>query len=102
MRKGVLFGMNDYLRETLSYFGLYKRMFQVKKKYKPESVSFGEHKDQYFLFYEPKRIVSDKVIVWIHGGGWGLSGMPGRIRQTSTPRWAAKARAVSISPSRIR
>jgi len=62
--------LNDYLRENLSYFGLYKRMFQVKKKYKPESVSFGEHKDQYFLFYEPKRIVSDKVIVWIHGGGW--------------------------------
>ena len=39
----MLFGMNDYLRENLSYFGLYKRMFQVKKKYKPESVSFGEH-----------------------------------------------------------
>ena len=36
--------MNDYLRENLSYFGLYKRMFQVKKKYKPESVSFGEHR----------------------------------------------------------
>ena len=62
--------MNDYLRESLSYFGLYKQMFQVKKKYTPASVSFGEHKDQYFLFYEPKRIVSDKVIVWIHGGGW--------------------------------
>jgi len=70
LTQGVLFGMNDYLRESLSYFGLYKQMFQVKKKYTPASVSFGEHKDQYFLFYEPKRIVSDKVIVWIHGGGW--------------------------------
>ena len=62
--------MNDYMRESLSYFGLYKKMFQVKKRYKPEEVSFGGHKDQYFLYYEPKKPVSDKVIVWVHGGGW--------------------------------
>ncbi|MCR5508124.1 MAG: alpha/beta hydrolase [Lachnospiraceae bacterium] len=62
--------MNDYLRESFSYFGLYRRMFAVKKKYKPESVSFGPDKDRYFLFYEPENPVSDKIIVWIHGGGW--------------------------------
>ncbi|MCR5291770.1 MAG: alpha/beta hydrolase [Eubacterium sp.] len=62
--------MNDYMRESLSYFGLYKKMFQVKKRYKPEEVSFGGHKDQYFLYYEPNKPVSDKVIVWVHGGGW--------------------------------
>ena len=62
--------MNDYLRESLSYFGLYKKMFQVKKKYKPVAVSYGKNKDQYFLYYEPKRMISDKIIVWVHGGGW--------------------------------
>lgn len=61
--------MNDYLRESLSYFELYRKMFQVKKKYKPVTVSYGENKEQYFLYYEPDRIISDKIIVWVHGGG---------------------------------
>ena len=62
--------MNDFLRESLSYFGLFRKMFQVKKKHKPVTVSYGNHKDQYFLYYEPKRVISDKIIVWVHGGGW--------------------------------
>lgn len=62
--------MNDFLRESLSYFGLFTKMFQVKKKHKPVTVSYGNHKDQYFLYYEPKRVISDKIIVWVHGGGW--------------------------------
>lgn len=62
--------MNDYLRESLSYFELYRKMFQVKKKYKPVTVSYGENKEQYFLYYEPDRVVSDKIIIWVHGGGW--------------------------------
>lgn len=62
--------MNDYLRESLSYFGLYKKMFKVKKKYTPKHIPFGDHKDQYFLYYEPPGIISDKIIFWVHGGGW--------------------------------
>ena len=62
--------MNDFLRESLSYFGLYRKKFQVKKKHKPVTVPYGNHKDQYFLYYEPKRVISDKIIVWVHGGGW--------------------------------
>lgn len=62
--------MNDCLRESLSYFGLYRKMFQVRKKYTPVKVSYGENKEQYFLYYEPDKISSDKVIVWVHGGGW--------------------------------
>lgn len=62
--------MNDSLRENLSYFVLFKKMFSVKKTVKPEYISFGEHKDQYFLYYEPRAIISDKMFVWIHGGGW--------------------------------
>ena len=62
--------MNDLLRESLSYFGLYRKMFLVKKKYEPVSVSYGKDKEQYFLYYEPERPVSGKIIVWVHGGGW--------------------------------
>lgn len=62
--------MKDSTREYLSYFGLYKKMFSVKKTVKPECISFGEHKEQYFLYYEPESIMSDKVVVWVHGGGW--------------------------------
>ena len=62
--------MNDYLRESLSYFELYRKMFQVRKIVKPEKVSYGKNKEQYFLYYEPEGKISDKVIVWVHGGGW--------------------------------
>ena len=62
--------MNDYLREYFSYFGLYRKMFRVRKKYTPVKVSYGSNKEQYFLYYEPREAISDKVIVWVHGGGW--------------------------------
>ena len=62
--------MNDYMRESLSYFGLYRKMFRIKKKYKPAEVSYGSDKEQYFLYYEPKKVINDKIIVWVHGGGW--------------------------------
>lgn len=62
--------MNDSLRESFSYFGLYKKMIHARKNIIPESVSFGNDKDQYFLYYEPDNIVSDKIIIWVHGGGW--------------------------------
>lgn len=62
--------MKDAVRESLSYFGLYSRMLRVKKKYIPKKVFYGNNKEQYFLYYEPEKPVSDKVIVWTHGGGW--------------------------------
>ena len=63
-------GYRDSIRESLSYFGLYRKMLWVKKCIVPESVSFGNDKNQYFVYYEPKHAVSDKIIVWVHGGGW--------------------------------
>lgn len=60
----------DSIRETFSYFGLYGKILQVKKTYKPQFFSFGSDKNQYFLYYEPEKSVSNKVIIWIHGGGW--------------------------------
>lgn len=62
--------MNDSIRESFSYFGLYKKILQVQKRIVPECVSFGTDKNQYFLYYEPARIISDKIILWVHGGGW--------------------------------
>ena len=62
--------MYDYIRESTSYYELFKEVAKVKKEIKPEYVSYGSHKDQYFLYYEPETPVSDKVIFWVHGGGW--------------------------------
>ncbi len=58
------------LRESLSYFGLYRKMFQVRKKFEPVKVSYGTDREQYFLYYEPDQRISDKILVWVHGGGW--------------------------------
>ncbi len=60
----------DFIRESLSYFGLYRKMFQVRKKHIPVMISYGKNKDQYLLYYEPDKIVDNKIIVWVHGGGW--------------------------------
>ena len=51
--------MNDFWRESLSYFGLYRKLFQVEKKYTPVKISYGDNKEQYFLYYEPDRMISD-------------------------------------------
>ena len=72
MKKDLNRGNNMYdsIRESFSYLGLYRKMLRVKKNIVPESVSFGTDSDQYFLYYEPKHTVSDKLIMWVHGGGW--------------------------------
>lgn len=62
--------MKDSIRESLSYWELYLKMLLVKRKIIPQSVSFGNDRQQYFLYYEPENINSDKVIIWVHGGGW--------------------------------
>ncbi|MBP5157429.1 MAG: alpha/beta hydrolase [Treponema sp.] len=68
--------MNDFTRENLSYFGLYAKMLRAQKKLVPEYLSFGQDKDQYLLYYAPEKpvgadaAVSDKTVLWVHGGGW--------------------------------
>lgn len=62
--------MYDSLRENLSYFGLCKRMFKAKKIIDAKKISFGNEKEQYFLYYEPSDVSSDKIVIWVHGGGW--------------------------------
>ena len=71
--------MIDYIRENLSYYPLFwKLLFENKKEITPERVDFGNDKEQYFLYYEPAKIVSDKIVVWIHGGGWN-AGSPSQF-----------------------
>ena len=67
--------MKDYMREMFSYSGLFWRMHRCKKTIIPESVSYGSDENQYFLYYEPLKPVSEKIIYWVHGGGWN-SGTP--------------------------
>ena len=63
--------MIDYIRENFSYYPIYYRfLFKTKKEFTPERVDYGSDKEQYFLYYEPAKKVSDKVVVWVHGGGW--------------------------------
>lgn len=63
--------MIDYLRENFSYYPLfYRLLFTTHKDIIAERVDFGSDKEQYFLYFEPERPVSDKVVVWVHGGGW--------------------------------
>lgn len=62
--------MIDSIRENLSYFELYARMACNKKIVKPIKIEYGEYKEQYFLYYEPATVKSNKLIFYIHGGGW--------------------------------
>ena len=62
--------MIDSIRENLSYFELYARMACNKKIVKPIKIEYGEYKEQYFLYYEPATVKSNKLIFYIHSGGW--------------------------------
>lgn len=54
--------MKDFWRESFSYVGLYRKMAAVERIAEPKCVSFGSDKEQYFLYYEPKEIRSEKVM----------------------------------------
>ncbi len=60
--------------EYASYPVLFYKMLTCKKIVKPTRINFGNHKAQYFLYFEPTKKLSDKVILYIHGGGWNSGG----------------------------
>ena len=62
-----------------SYPGLFYNMLTYKKIIKPTKIIFGNDKAQYFLYFEPTINISDKVILYIHGGGWN-SGNPSMFK----------------------
>lgn len=54
------------------------RSFFIKKdNVITRKISFGKHRQQYLLFYEPKKNKANKqhIILFYHGGGW-VSGSP--------------------------
>lgn len=62
--------MKDYLREMCSYPGLYRRLAKVKKIIEAQRIDYGSDKHQFFLYFKPQGTTQNKVVVWIHGGGW--------------------------------
>ena len=62
--------MNDFLRESFSYSGIFKEIRKIPRTISPEKLAYGSDRNQYYFCYEPDRPISDKVIIWIHGGGW--------------------------------
>ncbi|MCR5649671.1 MAG: alpha/beta hydrolase [Lachnospiraceae bacterium] len=62
--------MNDFLRESFSYSKIFKEIRKIERKIDPEKLAYGPDKNQYYFYYEPDELRSDKIIVWIHGGGW--------------------------------
>ncbi|MBO4637389.1 MAG: alpha/beta hydrolase [Clostridiales bacterium] len=62
--------MNDTVREYLSYGKFIIPLMKAKKTITPEEVRWGEHKDQYFHYFPAREPRKDKVVIYIHGGGW--------------------------------
>lgn len=62
--------MNDFLRESFSYSKIFKEIRKIERKIDPEKLTYGPDKNQYYFYYEPDELRSDKIIIWIHGGGW--------------------------------
>ena len=53
-----------------SYSGIFKEIRRIPRTITPEKLAYGTDRNQYYFCYEPDRPISDKVIVWIHRGGW--------------------------------
>lgn len=58
------------LGEFASYPGLLGKLLRYHKVLTPEKITFGDHPAQYVLHFSPDAPARDKVIVYLHGGGW--------------------------------
>lgn len=67
--KDLRIKMNDTAREYLSYWKFIIPLLKVKKTIKTDEVMWG-NKDQYFLYFPAAGVKKDKLIIYIHGGGW--------------------------------
>ena len=61
--------MNDTLREYLSYPKFIIPLLKTKRTITPDEVRWGD-RDQYFLYFPAGENKKDKLIIYIHGGGW--------------------------------
>lgn len=62
--------MNDTMREYCSYGKLILPILQYRRTIVPHVCRWGEHKDQYFLYFEAPQKKENKLVVYINGGGW--------------------------------
>ena len=60
----------DIFHEYASYPALFWKLVKYKKVLQPQKISFGCHRTQYFLHFAPTGEARNKVVVYIHGGGW--------------------------------
>jgi hypothetical protein len=72
-------GLRNTMGEYLSYPALLMGMQKANKGVHPVKINYGEGKNQYFLCFMPEQIQSEKIIVYIHGGGW-RNGNPAEFR----------------------
>lgn len=63
------------LGEFASYPSLFGKLLRYRKVLVPERIPFGDHPAQYVLHFSPDTSAQEKVVVYLHGGGWN-SGNP--------------------------
>ncbi len=61
--------MNDTVREYLSYGKFVLPLARFKRTVKPEEVIWGD-RDQYFLYFKSPAPKENKLVIYLHGGGW--------------------------------
>ena len=63
----------NLLHEGLHLLPWWLKMWRIpSNRQKRTKISYGKHRRQYFLLFEPQNgiITQDKIILYIHGGGW--------------------------------
>ncbi len=61
--------MNDTFREYTSYGKVILPLMRVKREITPAEEHWGD-KDQYFLFFKAPEKKQNKLVIYLHGGGW--------------------------------
>ena len=61
--------MNDTVREYCSYGKFIVPLLRYKRSVTPKECRWGD-KDQYFLYFPSPAKKEDKLVIYIHGGGW--------------------------------
>lgn len=62
--------MNDTKREYSSYGKILLPLLMYRRPIVPHVCNWGDHKDQYALYFEAPEKKEDKLVVYINGGGW--------------------------------
>lgn len=80
-----VFPKGNNLHEILNIPVFWFRNLLVKKdNLITQKIKFGNLRNQYFLFYQPKKTKATKnhIILYFHGGGW-IAGTPGMLKSNA-------------------